>query len=320
MVFLWIFGCHAEDAIGIPKYLVLYVCAGLTGCYLQGMTDVLFLHSLRGGIGASGAIMGLLGLYAIRYRHVNVNVFYWYYWYTGTFQVRALYVGLFYVGMDLLTGSETALAGMAGTIGNFAHVGGFVCGVACAVLLRLPAAALVDETRTAAADMAAAGAYGAAASEMERAIARDPSNPELRREAARYLSQKPQMALQACGQWSCALRLWLRREEHEAALEHWSEARKRFKPEEFDPEVALHMAVLAEAEGLTQEAAETYRGVVVGHPQHRDAPRAALKLADLLLRENQPARARQWCEYLVSNWPDCEEALSAQEHLQRLRA
>ena len=216
MIFLWVFGSHVEDTIGIPRFLVLYLTAGFAGTWLQGVADVLLTDTVRGSLGASGAIMGMISPFALRYRNVLVNVFYWQ-WVFSTFQVRALYVGIFYFGMDLITGSGMALMGVQGMVANFAHVGGFICGIIWALARKMPAAATLEEARDTAAGYAAAGAHKAAADMLKDAIKRDPSNPELHAKAAEYLSKHPKSASAACAEWSTAFRLWLRREEPETA-------------------------------------------------------------------------------------------------------
>ena len=132
MLFLWVFGCDAEDTLGIPRYLILYFGAGFGAEALQSVTDIAFLGHLQGGLGASGAIMGVVSLFVTRFRNVLVNIWYCYswgmFWESGTYQVRALWVALFYVGGDLVSGLLTAV-GVADNVAHFAHIGGFLTGL-----------------------------------------------------------------------------------------------------------------------------------------------------------------------------------------------
>jgi Tfp pilus assembly protein PilF len=259
--------------------------------------------------------MGMISPFALRYRNVLVNVFYWQ-WVFSTFQIRALYVGIFYFAMDLITGSGMALMGVQWVVANFAHVGGFVCGIIWALAMRMPAAATLEEARDTAAGYAAAGAHKAAADMLKHAIKRDPTNPELHAKAGEYLSKHPKSASAACAEWSTAFRLWLRREEPETALDNWLLARKTFGPEQFAPAVALQMALLAEKRNLPQEVAEVYSSVAVCHSRCPEAPLAALRLGDMLGKMGHVKQSQQWYEYLTKTWPQSEESLSAQAHLQ----
>ncbi|MEN6641890.1 MAG: rhomboid family intramembrane serine protease [Armatimonadia bacterium] len=318
MLFLWIFGSHVEDTIGIPRYLLLYVTAGFAGDWLQGMTDVFFLHGVRGGIGASGAIMGLVALFALRYRKVKVNIWYWYYYvYSGVWKVPALYVGAFYFACDLLEGAGSGLMGMPSMVGNFAHVGGFLGGVIWCYALRLPTAAAVDEDVETATEFAAAGAYGAAAGAMAEAVEHDPGNPELRRQKALFLQMKDRTAHLALPEWNAAFLLWVQRDEPESALDAWREARRVFEIEAFDPDVVWRLAVDWEKHGHAEMAAELYNALA-RRDGFADAPRAALRLGDLLARQGHVERARQWYGYVRRTWPDSAEAFEADDREGRL--
>ncbi len=164
MVFLWVFGSHVEDTIGIPKFLLLYFSAGFAADILQASSDLVFLRHIQGGLGASGCIMGLVALFATRFRKVKVNFFYWFYYvYTGTVGVPALYVAIFYFAFDVVFGVGWGLMGVGGGVAHFAHIGGFICGLAWSYGLQLPEEASLDEAREEAAYFSASGAYGAAA-------------------------------------------------------------------------------------------------------------------------------------------------------------
>lgn len=315
MLFLWVFGSHVEDTIGIPKFLVLYVATGLAGDWSQAAADLVFLHTIRGGIGASGAIMGLFAIFVVRYRNVNVNCFYWYYMWTGTWQIKAIYLGMIYVGLDLLQGLGMGGLGVGGGVAYFAHVGSFATGVGCAYLLRLPAAAAIEEDRDTAAAFAAAGAFAAAASAMKEAVAHAPTDPELRRQMASYLDAKPETQHLAVPEWNAAFALWLRRDEPETAHDQWLRARQNHPPQDFEPRVTFDLAVAFEKRGHASDAAQAYAAVAQYHPELREAPLATLRLAEMLEKRDRIKEARQWYRYLQATWPASQEAPTAEGKL-----
>ncbi len=318
MVFLWVFGSHVEDAIGIPRYLLLYLTAGLAGNWLQPFADHLLLHDMRGGIGASGAIMGLVAVFALRYRSTHVNFAYWYYWYMGTFKLKALWAGLMYLALDLVIGLTTSSLGVHSRTGHFAHIGGFACGVGWCLLLRLPDAAAVDEESQTAAELAAGGAFEAAGATLEGALEHDADNPELWAKAASYLELKDVTRPRAARDWSQALRLWLDRGEAAVAAEHWRQLRQRLLPEWFDPEVLFDLAVELEQTGRLQDAMETYSVALRAGSDRPGAPAICLRHADLCVRAGETEQARQWYEYLERHWPDSQQALEVPGRLRRL--
>lgn len=319
MLFLWVFGSHAEDAVGIPRYLLIYVTAGLAGDWLQPMADQIFLHHIRGGIGASGAIMGLLALFAIRFRSTKVNFFYWYsYLYSGTFQVPALWVGAIYFVLDLAQGFATGAAHVGSAVGNFAHIGGFICGLGWAYGLRLPAAASVDEQQETAAQFASAGAFEAAGAAMEDALRKDPGNPELWMRAARYYGQKGTTRSRAVPMWASALQLWLRHDDHEAVVAHWPEAIREFPPESFEPDLLTRIGRELEHAGQMEEAIRAYAAAVQNGGEEERHAVTAMHLADLCVARGDVDGGRGWYQFLAQRWPDSREALDVPQRLAKL--
>jgi len=62
MLFLWVFGRRVEDACGPGRFLVFYLLAGTTASL---MTALALPHMAIPGIGASGAIFGVMGAYFV---------------------------------------------------------------------------------------------------------------------------------------------------------------------------------------------------------------------------------------------------------------
>lgn len=318
MLFLWVFGCHVEDTLGIPRYLMLYFSAGFAADVLQPVADRIFLGDMRPGLGASGAIMGLVALFATRYRKVKVNFFYWfYYFYYGTWQIAAIWVAIMYIGMDVLEGFGLGMLHLSGGTGNFAHIGGFLMGLTWAYAVGLPQEASVDEAADQAAAFAAGGAYEAAAAPLEAELQRQPLNPELHRDAARYLQIKPATRPRALEHWKCALGLCFAQGRAEEALEYWQEAGRNFSCERFEPQVLYQIAVLLERGGDIAGAAAAYDAIARSYPQFDDAPEATLRYADMMARNNQAPGARAWYEYIARTWPDSPQALEVPARLSR---
>jgi len=128
MLFLYVFGDDIEDVLGSPLYLVFYLVCGI----IAGLTQTYVLNGLLNspndaGIGASGAIAGVLGAYLVLYPTRRVNVLSLSGG-TGGGSVPALVMlGLWFV-QQFLSGA-TALSGApTDNVGFFAHIGGFIAG------------------------------------------------------------------------------------------------------------------------------------------------------------------------------------------------
>ena len=138
MLFLWIFGDNVEDALGHFRFLVFYLAAGVCATLLQAFLSP---SSAIPNLGASGAIAGILGAYFVYYpraRIVTVVPLF------ILFPIIELPAGVYLLGwfaLQFLMGSEQLTrAGRAaashGGVAFWAHVGGFVVGVAWALIFR----------------------------------------------------------------------------------------------------------------------------------------------------------------------------------------
>jgi membrane associated rhomboid family serine protease len=78
MFFLWIFGRAVEDALGWPAYLGAYLLCGVAAALMQHIMTLTFTPQFLSVplLGASGAIAGVMGLFAPRFYRTPVRTFY----------------------------------------------------------------------------------------------------------------------------------------------------------------------------------------------------------------------------------------------------
>jgi membrane associated rhomboid family serine protease len=134
MWFLWIFGDNVEDRLGHLKYLVFYLVCGLlgnVGHYLANPT------SAMPAIGASGAIAGVLGAYVVSYPRARVLVLLFLFFFVQIVELPALLVlGLWFL-LQFVNGTASLVASAeTGGVAWWAHVGGFIGGIAIFYLFR----------------------------------------------------------------------------------------------------------------------------------------------------------------------------------------
>ena len=133
MLYLWVFGIHVERSMGHVPYVAFYLLCGLGANALEIATAV---DSNLPGLGASGAIAGVLGGYLVLYPTsrigtlIGVGFLYFpariYAWAFIVFWfLLQLFNGVASIGTDATAG---------GGVAYWAHVGGFLTGV---VLVRL---------------------------------------------------------------------------------------------------------------------------------------------------------------------------------------
>ncbi len=73
MVFLWIVGCMLEMGLGRLRYAGLYIFGGLFAVWVYWLV---YMNSTVPLVGASGAIAGLMGAFAVLFGKKKVKIFY----------------------------------------------------------------------------------------------------------------------------------------------------------------------------------------------------------------------------------------------------
>lgn len=127
MLYLYLFGDNLEDRLGIPIYLFLYFVSGAVAALGQVWIDP---NSEIPLVGASGAISGVLGGYLLLFPGVRVRGVIPFGYYFHRVEWPAIIVlGLWFV-MQLFSGLFTLGGQSGGGVAFFAHVGGFVAGLA----------------------------------------------------------------------------------------------------------------------------------------------------------------------------------------------
>jgi rhomboid family protein len=134
MLFLWIFGNNVEDWMGRMKFLLFYLLAGLVAVYSQALVDP---SSTVPTIGASGAIAGVLGAYALLFPRARVLTLVFIVFFVTLVEIPALVMlGIWFALQFIPAIGQVATTDVAGGggVAYLAHVGGFVFGLLLAVL------------------------------------------------------------------------------------------------------------------------------------------------------------------------------------------
>ena len=127
MLYLWIFGDNIEDRMGRALYLLVYFVSG----FVAGLAQILIApESPIPLVGASGAIAGVLGSYALMFPGVKVRGIILLGYFGRIAEIPALYVLGFWFVIQLFDGLLSLGAATAtGGVAFFAHIGGFIAGL-----------------------------------------------------------------------------------------------------------------------------------------------------------------------------------------------
>jgi len=125
MLFLWIFGDNVEANFGHLPYLIFYLLCGIG----SGLVHIAFnFHSHVPALGASGAISGVMGAYIVlEPRNRILSLFFIF-----LIRVPAVVVLGLWFAMQFLSGISSIGTVMNGGVAVWAHIGGFLLGVAVA--------------------------------------------------------------------------------------------------------------------------------------------------------------------------------------------
>jgi membrane associated rhomboid family serine protease len=130
MLFLWIFGNNIEDAMGKLRFLAFYVLSGLAATGLQTVVTLALGSASAAAVPnlcASGAVSGVLGAYLVLLPHASVLTLLFYFF----VEVPAfLFLGFWFLFQLWEGGFSLTQPQAGGGVAFFAHVGGFVFGVA----------------------------------------------------------------------------------------------------------------------------------------------------------------------------------------------
>lgn len=118
MVFLFIVGFGVERIIGGIRFLASYLIAGLVAGALWG-----FVYPHESALGASGAISGVISMYAVLFGFRKIRFFYWILFYFDYVKAPAWILLPFWIGLQFV-----GIYFGSGRIAYVDHIGGLLSG------------------------------------------------------------------------------------------------------------------------------------------------------------------------------------------------
>jgi membrane associated rhomboid family serine protease len=133
MLALWVFGRRVEDACGPWRFLAFYLLAGT-------WAHVLFIlvqsDSRIPGLGASGAIFGLMGAYLLLYPGGRIRTLVFVSVIPLWPRIRAIWIVLYFVGIQIIPAIQILLKKADYSVNHWAHLGGFFSAVFILLFIR----------------------------------------------------------------------------------------------------------------------------------------------------------------------------------------
>jgi membrane associated rhomboid family serine protease len=309
---LYLSGPFIEDVWGRAVFAAFYLAAGVVAALAFALPNAELGEPL---VGASGAIAGVMGAFAIRHWSTKLKFFYAFgFVLRGTFWAPAwLMLGL-WLGQQLLLAALTSggASESGGGVAYSAHVGGFVFGAIVAVLFRAAhvenrflAPGIEARTQTVVLDntevekalgMAEAGNPETAWKRLEAETRRSPANIDAAL-ALWALAIQVGRTSEAAPHAVRAIQDELRRGQTDLALDHWFELRHHVPTVRMEPQLLLRIAAALAAE-QPKEAVEALRRALLAAATSRD-PALSLKIAAAAV-DLDPGVARTALEQALS--------------------
>jgi len=136
MLYLFIFGPAVEERMGPTRFVGFYLVAGI----VAGLAMVLMgPQSQVAIIGASGAIAGVLGAYLVLFPGGRITTVIPFFFLLRVIELPAIFYLLIWFALQLYSGIASGATGpLVGGVAWWAHVGGFLFGVAIGPILARP--------------------------------------------------------------------------------------------------------------------------------------------------------------------------------------
>lgn len=125
MLFLWVFGDNVEDAMGHVRFVLFFLICGAAGSLAHALANP---NSEQPLVGASGAIAGVIAAYVVLHPRVRI-------WGLAfkflPLQIPAYWAIAAWFGLQVVQ----AWLALENAVGWWAHIGGFLAGIALTPLL-----------------------------------------------------------------------------------------------------------------------------------------------------------------------------------------
>lgn len=133
MLALWVYGRRVEDACGHWRFLLFYLTAGVLAEVIYALAEA---DQEIPGIGASGAVFGVMGAYLILYPTGRIRTLI-FLWFMPIFpRIRAYWLILYFFVVQIVPALQTLLHEAEYQTAHWAHLGGFIASLTIFFFLR----------------------------------------------------------------------------------------------------------------------------------------------------------------------------------------
>jgi membrane associated rhomboid family serine protease len=324
LLYLLLLGRYAEDRLGGVLFTVVFISSAWIGNVLQGIYNTHILHyDAMGIIGASGAVSGILGVYAVRFFTSKLQIAYWAFFplqainRAGKVEIPALLALAFW----FLLQSVRGLAQMGGANENVAfvtHISGFLWGAVIALMCGHFEKGRIEALWQRVKSHMEKGRYFEAQEALFEYLEKCPEDPEAYLALARsYLVTKNRS--KATENYQKACDLFLSQFERWRAEDTFREALRGCENLSLPPEIHLNIALGLERNLKPELAVKAYENFQRRYPHHPDASFTILRAANIYRSTFSNIKAAWDCyTQLIRRYPDDDWADFAREQIRQI--
>jgi membrane associated rhomboid family serine protease len=316
MIFLWLVGCMLEMGCGRLYYIILYVITGITAAIVFWL---IYQKSLIPLIGASGAIAGLMGAFALLYGRKKVKIFFSLGFYFGYRQIAAILLLPLWIGNEFYQ----LFFGGVSHVAYVGHIGGLVSGailgfVNLKMIGAYDADALAPEPVDDIAPIIETALDHFSRLEMEEGcylleevLKKDPSHEAAMTHLFNVLKLTPENDRFHHISRRLLNRLTQNAEAYEDALRIHGEYKSATNQQKLSSDIYIRLSNAYSAAGFPEESERMLTAVLKRNPKIPGISNALLKLAQSYHRKGKQDLHNKCLRIIAAKYPDSHEAHQA---------
>jgi membrane associated rhomboid family serine protease len=314
MILLWLFGRSLERALGAVEYLMLYVGSGLVAAVTHLAIVALFMPGFedQASVGASGAIAGVLGVYAIRFCRSKFG-------YLGV-EVHSSLLLLVWLILQVFLGVLSLHVDSPGLerVDYWSHIGGFIFGMIIAQITNMARIGRKEYLLTDAQDSFRRGTLLDVVQKYEALLRYDADDAFTNAELGRTWALLEDTE-QTVPYYQKAIDLYLKSGRGEEAVSRYQELLHLLPQASISADTLYKVGCYLEESGKPWKAINLLNKILSGHIGSVESEMAALKISQIQLRASRPELAVATLETFLNSHPNSEWQRFAEQTLESAR-
>jgi len=318
MLFLYVFGSAVERAMGRLEYVLFYLGA----CFASSLVHVgIVLGTLppefevRPMVGASGAVAGVMGIYAVRFHHRMLR-------FAGV-EIPAILLVMGWlmlqIGLGVLGLYRDDILGLGlKQVGYWSHLGGFGFGIVVALLASMALQGEREHLVEQAKRHESEDNLLEAVQNHETLLKYDPDNANSHVELGRLWALLEERD-ESLRYYQVGIELFVAQGQEDRAAEAADEMGRFWRGTRLPAATRFRLASYLEEAGDPVRAIGAFRAIVGSDPESEEAQMSLLKIAQLQADASSDADAAETLSEFLKRYPDSEWRAFAEYTLKKAR-